>query len=104
MFSGDSESSECDNGLILKMCNYIHTKNQYPFQSPLRHYIVIHFLICSPMIEMTLPSSCDPTLAPPGCHVALFFTQYVPYNRADGRPWDKETKEEYAKKVGIFIT
>lgn len=53
----------------------------------------------NPMIEMTLPSSCDPTLAPPGCHVALFFTQYVPYNRADGRPWNKETKEEYAKKI-----
>lgn len=55
------------------------------------------------MIEMTLPSSCDPTLAPPGCHVALFFTQYVPYTRADGKPWNEETKEEYAKKVDIHL-
>ncbi|KAG0716905.1 Pyridine nucleotide-disulfide oxidoreductase domain-containing protein 2 [Chionoecetes opilio] len=52
-----------------------------------------------PMIEMTLPSSCDPTLAPPGCHVALFFTQYVPYTRADGRLWDEATKREYADKI-----
>ncbi|XP_045129040.1 pyridine nucleotide-disulfide oxidoreductase domain-containing protein 2-like isoform X2 [Portunus trituberculatus] len=52
-----------------------------------------------PMIEMTMPSSCDPTLAPPGCHVALFFTQYIPYTRGDGRPWDEQTKVEYAKKI-----
>ena len=30
-----------------------------------------------PMIEMTIPSSLDPTLAPPGCHVASLFTQYT---------------------------
>lgn len=53
----------------------------------------------NPMIEMTLPSSCDPTLAPPGCHVALFFTQYLPYTLADGRTWDDKTKEEYAKQI-----
>ncbi|XP_071537319.1 LOW QUALITY PROTEIN: pyridine nucleotide-disulfide oxidoreductase domain-containing protein 2-like [Panulirus ornatus] len=53
----------------------------------------------NPMIEMTLPSSCDSTLAPPGCHVALFFTQYVPYTRADGRLWDENTKTEYANKI-----
>ncbi|KAG7164129.1 Pyridine nucleotide-disulfide oxidoreductase domain-containing protein 2-like [Homarus americanus] len=53
----------------------------------------------NPMIEMTLPSSCDPTLAPPGCHVALFFTQYVPYTRADGRSWNEETKTEYGNKI-----
>ncbi|KAK4306063.1 hypothetical protein Pmani_022091 [Petrolisthes manimaculis] len=53
----------------------------------------------NPMIEMTLPSSCDPTLAPPGCHVALFFTQYVPYTLADGRSWDSKAKTEYADKI-----
>lgn len=53
----------------------------------------------NPMIEMTIPSSCDPTLAPPGCHVALFFTQYVPYAGDDGRPWDDDLKKEYASKI-----
>ena len=51
------------------------------------------------MIEMTIPSSCDPTLAPPGCHVALFFTQYVPYTLANGKVWDEKAKSDYAKKV-----
>ncbi|XP_068221453.1 pyridine nucleotide-disulfide oxidoreductase domain-containing protein 2-like [Palaemon carinicauda] len=53
----------------------------------------------NPMIELTIPSSCDPTLAPSGCHVALFFTQYVPYSGDDGRPWSEDLKKEYAKKV-----
>nr|XP_045592213.1 pyridine nucleotide-disulfide oxidoreductase domain-containing protein 2-like isoform X2 [Procambarus clarkii] len=57
----------------------------------------------NPMVEMTLPSSCDPTLAPPGCHVALFFTQYVPYTLADGRPWDEATKSEYANKIFSLV-
>ncbi|XP_076058041.1 pyridine nucleotide-disulfide oxidoreductase domain-containing protein 2-like [Oratosquilla oratoria] len=53
----------------------------------------------NPMIEMTLPSSVDKTLAPPGCHVALFFTQYVPYHLAGGKKWDDETKHAYANKI-----
>nr|XP_053643612.1 pyridine nucleotide-disulfide oxidoreductase domain-containing protein 2-like [Cherax quadricarinatus] len=52
-----------------------------------------------PLVQMTLPSSCDPTLAPPGCHVALFFTQYVPYTLAGGCPWDENAKIEYANKI-----
>jgi phytoene dehydrogenase-like protein len=32
-----------------------------------------------PMIEMTIPSSLDGTLAPPGHHVCLIFSQYAPY-------------------------
>jgi len=31
-----------------------------------------------PMIELTLPSALDPTLAPPGRHVASMFVQYAP--------------------------
>jgi len=30
-----------------------------------------------PMIEMTIPSSLDPTIAPESCHVALLFTQFL---------------------------
>ena len=52
---------------------------------------------------MTLPSSCDPTLAPPGCHVALFFTQYVPYTLPGNKPWDDNAKENYARKVKELI-
>lgn len=42
-----------------------------------------------PVIEMTLPSALDPTIAPPGKHVALLFCQYAPYD-LHGYPggWD----------------
>ncbi|XP_066999273.2 pyridine nucleotide-disulfide oxidoreductase domain-containing protein 2 [Anabrus simplex] len=52
-----------------------------------------------PMIEMVIPSSRDPTIAPPGCHVCLLFTQYTPYHLAGGKAWDDEAKEQYANKV-----
>ncbi|KAA0199011.1 hypothetical protein HAZT_HAZT002230 [Hyalella azteca] len=51
-----------------------------------------------PLLEMTIPSSLDPTIAPAGCHVALFFTQYLPYAPQDG-PWDQQSKDRYAKQV-----
>lgn len=50
-----------------------------------------------PMIEMTIPSSLDPTLAPPGHHVCLFFTQYTPYNLQGG--WTEDAKEKYANLI-----
>ena len=50
------------------------------------------------MIEMTIPSSLDPTLAPPGHHVCLLFTQYAPYHLENGK-WDQQTKESYANVV-----
>jgi len=52
-----------------------------------------------PMIEMTIPSSLDPTIAPESCHVALLFTQFVSYELQNGVPWDDHTKEVYARKV-----
>jgi phytoene dehydrogenase-like protein len=33
-----------------------------------------------PMIEMTIPSVLDPTIAPPGHHVVTLFIQYAPYH------------------------
>jgi phytoene dehydrogenase-like protein len=51
------------------------------------------------MIEMVIPSSVDPTLAPPDCHVSLLFTQYTPYHLRNGATWDDKTKEHYAKQV-----
>ena len=52
----------------------------------------------APMIEMVIPSSLDPTLAPPGHHVCLLFTQFVPYHLRNGT-WDEAKKEEYANVV-----
>ena len=51
-----------------------------------------------PMIEMTIPSSLDPTLAPEGHHVCLFFTQYTPYDLPGGG-WTEEAKERYADLI-----
>lgn len=48
------------------------------------------------MIELCLPSSLDPTLAPPGCHVVSLFTQYTPYTLAGGKTWDEQEKNTYA--------
>ena len=33
-----------------------------------------------PLVEMTIPSALDDTLAPPGMHVAQLFVQYAPYD------------------------
>ncbi|XP_048663080.1 pyridine nucleotide-disulfide oxidoreductase domain-containing protein 2 isoform X6 [Marmota marmota marmota] len=52
-----------------------------------------------PMIELCIPSSLDPTLAPPGCHVVSLFTQYTPYTLAGGKVWDEQEKNAYADKV-----
>ena len=47
-----------------------------------------------PILEMCIPSSLDPTLAPPGCHVLSIFTQYTPYHLAEGE-WTEERKKQY---------
>lgn len=51
-----------------------------------------------PLIEMCIPSSLDPTLAPPGCHVLSLFIQYTPYHLKDGT-WTDEKRNAYADKV-----
>jgi phytoene dehydrogenase-like protein len=40
-----------------------------------------------PIIDMTIPSALDTTLAPAGHHVACLFVQYAPYRLAAGN-WD----------------
>jgi phytoene dehydrogenase-like protein len=40
-----------------------------------------------PMLEIAVPSAADPSLAPPGRHVASVLVQYAPYHHAGGR-WD----------------
>lgn len=58
----------------------------------------------SPLIELTIPSSLDPTLCTLGKHVCLIFTQYTKYNLKNGRKWNEETKKEYADVVIILCS
>ena len=51
-----------------------------------------------PILEITLPTSLDRTIAPPGKHVMSMFVQYAPYRLAAGQgTWD-EIKEEFADR------
>lgn len=49
------------------------------------------------MIEMTIPSVLDPTLAPHGCHVISLFTQFTPY-RIEGKEWTDQDRQAYADR------
>jgi phytoene dehydrogenase-like protein len=51
----------------------------------------------APILECTIPSVVDPTVAPPGKHVMSMFVQYAPYRLAGGRSWDEE-KERFADR------
>lgn len=50
----------------------------------------------SPILEITIPSTVDATLAPPGQHVMSIFVQYAPYRLRSGN-WD-EIKEKFADR------
>lgn len=56
-----------------------------------------------PVIEMTLPTALDNTLAPQGKHVALLFVQYAPYDVSAWKGsagWDSPgAREEFANRV-----
>ena len=52
-----------------------------------------------PVIEMTLPSALDPTVAPPGKHVMSLFVQYTPYALARGTWDDSGIKDAFADRV-----
>ena len=56
----------------------------------------------SPILELTMASLVDDTLAPPGKHVASIFVQYAPYKLADGT-WDDQRREAFADRcIDIF--
>jgi phytoene dehydrogenase-like protein len=42
-----------------------------------------------PVLECTIPSVVDPTVAPPGQHLMSMFVQYAPYRLAEGT-WDEQ--------------
>ena len=50
----------------------------------------------SPILECTIPSVVDPTVAPRGCHLMSIFVQYAP-TALSGRSWD-EVKEPFADR------
>ena len=43
-----------------------------------------------PILECTIPSVVDPTVAPPGRHLMNIFVQYGPYKLSGGKTWDSE--------------
>ncbi len=56
-----------------------------------------------PRLEMTIPSTLDDTLAPPGHHVMSILGKYYPYELADGQSWD-DIKEDVADKIIKYVS
>ena len=52
----------------------------------------------SPLLELTIPTLYDPSLAPPGKHLMGIFLQYAPYTLQPGLHWD-ELSEPFADRV-----
>jgi phytoene dehydrogenase-like protein len=50
-----------------------------------------------PLLEMTVPTMYDPSLAPPGKHIMGIFLQYAPYTLREAN-WD-ELREPFAERV-----
>ncbi|XP_077352250.1 pyridine nucleotide-disulfide oxidoreductase domain-containing protein 2-like [Festucalex cinctus] len=55
-----------------------------------------------PMIEMTIPSVLDRTLAPSGSHVVSMFTQFTPFH-IEGREWTEQDREAFADNVFEWV-
>jgi phytoene dehydrogenase-like protein len=51
----------------------------------------------APMLECTIPSVLDRTVAPDGRHLMNIFSQYGPYTLREGLTWEKE-REAYADR------
>ena len=55
-----------------------------------------------PVVECTMPSSLDHTIAPPGKHLMSMFTQYAPYELKQG-PWTDALRDEYADRCFAVV-
>jgi phytoene dehydrogenase-like protein len=55
----------------------------------------------SPVVEMLIPSTLDPSLAPDGRHVASLFVQHVAPHLPQGRSWADEREKEAFADVAI---
>lgn len=51
----------------------------------------------NPVVECTMPSALDETVAPPGKHLMSMFVQYAPYKLRDGE-WTQEKKNAFADR------
>ncbi len=56
----------------------------------------------SPILECTIPSAVDSTVAPPGKHLMTMFIQYAPYALREGT-WD-DIKERFADRCVDILT
>ena len=55
-----------------------------------------------PRLEITIPSTLDDGLAPPGQHVMSILAKYYPYRLADGLHWD-DIKENVADQIVDYV-
>jgi phytoene dehydrogenase-like protein len=58
----------------------------------------------NPIVEATIPSSLDDTVAPGGKHVMSMFTQYFPYKLAPDAGTLEENKRRYAERCIDIMT
>jgi phytoene dehydrogenase-like protein len=58
----------------------------------------------NPIIEATIPSSLDDSVAPPGQHVMSMFTQYFPYRLAPDAGTLEENRKRYAERCIEIMT
>jgi len=79
--------------------------------SPTRNYIEkaydcakYGYISENPVIEATIPSSIDDTVAPKGKHVMSMFTQYFPYKLAPDAGSLEENKKRYAERCIDIMT
>lgn len=55
-----------------------------------------------PLLEITIPTAYDPSLAPPGKHIMSIFAQYAPYRLAEGE-WDDTTRAAFVERaIGLI--
>ena len=52
-----------------------------------------------PYFDMLIPTTIDPTMAPPGKHMMTVFVQYAPYALASGETWDGPARDALAETV-----
>ncbi len=55
-----------------------------------------------PLLEITIPTVYDPSLAPEGKHIMSIFAQYAPYQLRNGR-WDDATRAGFVERaIGLL--
>jgi phytoene dehydrogenase-like protein len=55
-----------------------------------------------PVVECTIPSAVDPTVAPAGKHLMSMFVQYAPYTLKGG-PWTQAIKDDFADRCFAIV-